>query len=97
MCHFACHCWCLLSPLQLDKAVVAQGNVENWLGALLKQSLHSVHLVIKNAFTAISDPNMELIEFLNSFPAQVSAIFRYYIIQCTSSYYVTYLILIQLK
>ena len=50
---------------------MAQGNVENWLGFLLKQSLHSVHVVIKNAFTAISDPNMELIEFLNSFPAQV--------------------------
>lgn len=50
---------------------MASGNVENWLGSLLKQALHSVHVVIKNAYTAISDPNMELIEFLNSYPAQV--------------------------
>jgi dynein heavy chain len=48
------------------------GNVEHWLGALLKQALHSVHVVIKNAYTAISDPNIELIEFLNSYPAQVT-------------------------
>ena len=50
---------------------MASGNVENWLGSLLKQSLHSVHVVIKNAYTAISDPNMELIDFLNTYPAQV--------------------------
>lgn len=41
------------------------------MGSLLKQSLHSVHVVIKNAYTAISDPNMELIDFLNTSPAQV--------------------------
>ena len=51
--------------------MLASGNVEHWLGSLLKQSLHSVHVVIKNAYTAISDPNMELVEFLNSYPAQV--------------------------
>lgn len=50
---------------------MAQGNVEHWLGSLLKASLHSVHLVIKSAYTAVSDPNMDLIEFLNAFPAQV--------------------------
>lgn len=53
---------------------MAQGNVENWLGSLLKESLHSVHVVIKNAFVAISDPNMELLEFLNTYPAQVRTI-----------------------
>ena len=53
---------------------MASGNVEHWLGSLLKQSLHSVHVVIKNAHTAISDPNMELIEFLNTYPAQVHII-----------------------
>ena len=58
--------------LQLHKAVMATGNVEHWLGSLLKQALHSVHVVIKNAYTAVSDPNMELIEFLNSYPAQVN-------------------------
>ena len=59
--------------LQLDKAVMASGNVENWLGSLLRETLHSVHMVIKNAWTTIEDPNFQLIEFLNSYPAQVSS------------------------
>lgn len=50
---------------------MAHGNVEHWLGSLLKASLHSVHMVVKSAYTAVSDPNMQLIEFLNTFPAQV--------------------------
>ena len=50
---------------------MAQGNVEVWLGSLLRCSLDSVHAVIRQAFVAISDPNLALIEFLNSFPAQV--------------------------
>ena len=59
------------SFFQLDKAVMASGNVENWLGSLLKETLHSVHVVIKNAWITIEDPNFQLIEFLNSYPAQV--------------------------
>ena len=51
---------------------MAQGNVENWLGVLLKESLHSVHVVIRNAAIATEDPSFELIEFSNTFPAQVS-------------------------
>ena len=50
---------------------MATGNVENWLGSLLKETLHSVHVVIKNAWITIEDPNFQLIEFLNSYPAQV--------------------------
>ena len=50
---------------------MAQGNVENWLGSLLREALHSVHVVIKNASVAVEDPNFELIEFMNTFPAQV--------------------------
>ena len=50
---------------------MASGNVENWLGSLLKETLHSVHMVIKNAWVAIEDPNFQLIEFLNTYPAQV--------------------------
>ncbi len=57
--------------LQLEKPVMAQGNVEFWLGKLLTMSLRSVHCVIKNAIIAISDPNFELLEFLNTYPAQV--------------------------
>jgi len=54
---------------------MAQGNVEFWIGALLKEALHSVHVVIRNAFVCIEDPNLDLIDFLNSFPAQVSQIY----------------------
>ena len=58
--------------LQLEKPIMAQGNVEIWLGKLLNTSLRSVHCVIRNAVTAINDPNFELLEFLNSYPAQVN-------------------------
>ena len=50
---------------------MAQGNVEIWLGKLLKMSLRSVHCVIRDAMIAIDDPNFELLEFLNTYPAQV--------------------------
>ena len=50
---------------------MAQGNVEHWLGALLNEALHSVHVVIKNAHVAVDDPNLDLIDFLNTSPAQV--------------------------
>lgn len=59
------------APLQLEKPVMAQGNVEIWLGRLLDMVLQSVHAVIRNAVVAIKDPNFDLMEFLNSFPAQV--------------------------
>ncbi len=58
--------------VQLNRPVMAQGNVEQWLGALLKEALHSVHLVIKNASIAIEDPNFDMVEFLDVQPAQVN-------------------------
>lgn len=59
---------------------MASGNVENWLGSLLKETLHSVHMVIKNAWVAIEDPNFQLIEFLNTYPAQVCNIFPLFLV-----------------
>ena len=50
---------------------MAQGNVEIWLGALLKMAMKSVHVVIKQAAVAIDDPNFDLMEFLKIYPAQV--------------------------
>ena len=68
------HGTCLL---QLEKPVMALGNVENWLGKLLEMSLRSVHRVIQDAMVAIEDQNFELLEFLNNYPAQVSS-FNWY-------------------
>ncbi|ELU05307.1 hypothetical protein CAPTEDRAFT_162628 [Capitella teleta] len=57
--------------VQLDEFVLAQGNVENWLGDLLRLTRKSVHGVIRTAAITIQDPAFKLLEFENMFPAQV--------------------------
>ena len=59
--------------IKLDRFVMAQGNVEDWLNNLLKMSHHSVHTIIRQAFYAITDSSeFDIMDFLNNFPAQVS-------------------------
>ncbi|XP_020559538.1 dynein heavy chain 5, axonemal isoform X3 [Oryzias latipes] len=57
--------------MELDRPITAEGNVEVWLNALLKESQRSLHLVIRQAALAIQNEGFELIDFLNSFSAQV--------------------------
>ena len=57
---------------QLEKPVRAEGNVEIWLGSLLNWAKKSVHNVIRQAHVAINDSSFQLLEFLNTFAAQVN-------------------------
>ncbi|XP_034031153.1 dynein heavy chain 5, axonemal [Thalassophryne amazonica] len=57
--------------VELERPVTAEGNVEVWLNALLKESQRSLHLVIRQAAMAIQESGFQLMDFLQAFPAQV--------------------------
>ncbi|CAJ1081553.1 dynein axonemal heavy chain 5 isoform X1 [Xyrichtys novacula] len=57
--------------VELRQPVHAQGNVEDWLGQLLLGVRQTLHTIIRQAYLAISDPGMKLLEFQSAFPAQV--------------------------
>ena len=57
--------------IPLEQPVLAQGNVEAWLGQLLQGAMDSLHAVIRDAFVTIQNPSFDLLDFLNSFAAQV--------------------------
>ena len=57
--------------IPLEQPVLAQGNVEIWLGQLLQGAMDSLHAVIRDAFFTIQNPSFDLLNFLNSFAAQV--------------------------
>lgn len=48
--------------------------MEVWLNSLLEESQSSLHLVIRQAAANIQETGFQLIEFLSSFPAQVSVL-----------------------
>ncbi|XP_029359358.1 dynein heavy chain 5, axonemal isoform X2 [Echeneis naucrates] len=57
--------------VELERPITAEGNVEVWLNALLKESQRSLHLIIRQAALTIQESGFQLADFLNSFPAQV--------------------------
>ena len=57
--------------VELENPVMAQGNVETWLGSLLQGVMDTIHSVIRTASRGIQDPNFQLLEFLHTSPAQV--------------------------
>ncbi|XP_070784429.1 dynein axonemal heavy chain 5 [Enoplosus armatus] len=57
--------------VELSQPILAQGNVEVWLGQLLAGVRQTLHAIIRQAYLAISDPGLKLLEFESAFPAQV--------------------------
>ncbi|XP_056221074.1 dynein axonemal heavy chain 8 [Seriola aureovittata] len=57
--------------VELSRPVLTQGNVEVWLGQLLAGVRQTLHTIIRQAYLAISDPGLKLLEFQSAFPAQV--------------------------
>ncbi|KAK3588115.1 hypothetical protein CHS0354_012172 [Potamilus streckersoni] len=55
----------------LEQCVMARGNVEVWLGDLMREQQRSLHGVIRDGFRAICNTEFQLLNFLNNFPAQV--------------------------
>ncbi|PVD20700.1 hypothetical protein C0Q70_18859 [Pomacea canaliculata] len=57
--------------IELNKPVRADGNVEIWLTNLMLMSQSSLHSIIRTAYVAVSDESFQLLEFLDTYPAQV--------------------------
>lgn len=52
----------------------AEGSVEVWLMKLLVMCQQSVHGIIRQAHHVIQDPDLNVLRFLEQFPAQVSVV-----------------------
>ena len=56
----------------LDTPVMAQGNVELWLGDLMKNQQAALHTWIRNGYNTISEPSsFDLMSFLTEQPSQI--------------------------
>ncbi|XP_076310266.1 dynein axonemal heavy chain 8-like [Tachypleus tridentatus] len=58
--------------IMLEKSIMAKGNVEIWLGELLKTQQRSLHGIIRECYQALDDSDFKLIPFLKKYIAQVS-------------------------
>ncbi|KAK7079112.1 hypothetical protein SK128_020215 [Halocaridina rubra] len=56
--------------VQLEKPTRAEGSVEVWLNKLLIMCQQSVHGIIRQAHHVIQDPDLNVLRFLEQFPAQ---------------------------
>uniref|UniRef100_A0A8C3H648 Dynein axonemal heavy chain 5 n=1 Tax=Chrysemys picta bellii TaxID=8478 RepID=A0A8C3H648_CHRPI len=57
--------------VNIIEPVLAQGNVEFWLGQLLNGIKKTIHSIIRRASIAISDSGFKLYDFQTMFPAQI--------------------------
>ncbi|KAK7114140.1 hypothetical protein V1264_000252 [Littorina saxatilis] len=57
--------------VEMEKPIRAEGNVEVWLFELMTQAQWSLHCVVRAAAMTIQDAAFRLLEFLESYPAQV--------------------------
>uniref|UniRef100_A0A663DRU1 Dynein axonemal heavy chain 5 n=1 Tax=Aquila chrysaetos chrysaetos TaxID=223781 RepID=A0A663DRU1_AQUCH len=57
--------------VNIIEPVLAQGNVEFWLGQLLNGIRKTIHTIIRQASMAISDSGFKLYDFQAMFPAQI--------------------------
>ena len=61
-----------MEKVPLDAPVQATGNVEDWIGNLLRMQQQSLHTVIRYAANDVLEPDsFDLLSFLNKYPAQV--------------------------
>uniref|UniRef100_A0A8C8ED16 Dynein axonemal heavy chain 5 n=1 Tax=Otus sunia TaxID=257818 RepID=A0A8C8ED16_9STRI len=57
--------------VNITEPVLAQGNVEFWLGQLLNGIRKTIHTIIRQASMAINDSGFKLYDFQAMFPAQI--------------------------
>lgn len=55
----------------MDQPVIAKGNVEVWLGELLKVQQMSLNTIVKQACYSLEEEEFELISFIDKYIAQV--------------------------
>ncbi|XP_027742700.1 dynein heavy chain 5, axonemal-like isoform X4 [Empidonax traillii] len=57
--------------VNIIEPVLAEGNVEFWLGQLLNGIRKTIHTIIRQASVAINDSEFKLYDFQTMFPAQI--------------------------